>query len=440
MKNWLWTFLFLSLGAQAVTMNQLIEQKFNELFRPGVEGDDWFSEMAYDGHKLRLIKDGPEVLEERVKLIGSAKRSILFSTYIIDVDETSDKFARAMCYMAKKKGIDVRMMVDSYGGGKFYSRYANGLRNCGVGIVEFASTYWGLEHIVKSLHEKLLIIDGEKVYMGGRGVQNSYHHVAPAHKFFHDMDIIIEGPVACWWHLKYLQTYHRTRQSTDQCYDDNCRPRPRELDALLYGKHSYPSCSPVVKGNSRVLPVYGNPILKSGKTDIEDVYIKALENLEIGAEVKLYSPYFVPTKRFGSALIKAKREKQAQISVITNSIESNDEGVGVLVAMIHEIPYLLKEGINVRVYPGPQTLHRKVGIFGGKYAHIGSDNLDNRGQHHQSESVVLTDDQTIIEEIEMEFDKDFDQSSPLTPAYIKKIDKKGSNLSGWLAKVFREYF
>lgn len=438
MKHIFWLLFLVAFSAQAYE-SVMLKHRYDEIFPPGVPGTDWFSKQAYDGHKLRLIPKGADSLQERIKLIQSAGRSILLSTFIYDVDDTANMITANLCLKAKW-GVDVRMIVDSHGGKAFYKKEAENLRRCGVGIQKFAPGEWDLLNVVKSMHEKLLIIDGHTLYMGGRGIQNSYHHVKPAKKFFHDMDVIIQGPIACWWQFKFIDTYEKARRLNEPCRDFNCQPRSASYEQYLYGRKDYPACYPTKYGTSRVIPVYGNPIFDKKKTPIEDMYITALENLEVGATVKLYAPYFVPTPRFSAALIKAKKEKKAKISVITNSIESNDEGVTVLVAMTYSIDDLMKADIDIRLYPGPMTVHRKVGVFSGKYAHIGSDNLDNRGQHQQSESVIFTDDAEIVKQVEAEFDSDYNTTARLTKKEIERIRNKPSWFEKIFAKSYKEFF
>lgn len=438
MKYYFWLLLLLTCKSFAYD-SVMLTHKYEDIFPAGVSGNDWFSKMAHDGHTLKLIKTGAEALETRMRLIQSASRSILLSTYIYDVDDTAEMITGNLCLKAKW-GVDVRIIVDSQGSGKFYKKFADKLRACGVGIQMFAPGVWDLLDVVKTMHEKLLIIDGHTLYMGGRGIQNSYHDTKPAHKFFHDIDIVIKGPMACWWQFKFIDTYEKARRENEPCRTQDCRPRSREFEQRLYGKKDYPACYPTKAGNSRIIPIYGNPIFDKSKTPIEDVYIKALENLDQNATVKLYAPYFVPTKRFGAALIKAKKEKNANIMVLTNSVESNDEGVVVVVAMSYEAEYIMQAGIDIRLYPGPMTLHSKVGIFDSKYGHVGSDNFDNRGQFYQSESVVMTDDEEIVRELESEFDHDFEKSKKLTPAEIIRIRKKPGFFEKIFSKEFRQYF
>jgi cardiolipin synthase A/B len=436
----LWPLIFILFTSTVFAQNRsiMLGQNFEEIFPPGVPGNDWFSPMAHAGHKLKLVKDGQDAFNQRLRLIHSAHRSILLSTFIYDVDSSSTEITNALCYKSRQ-GVDVRILVDSLGSKKFYNQEAEKLRWCGVGVVLFQPGRWDVVKVVKTMHDKLLIVDGRQVYMGGRNIQNSYHDEKPSKKYYHDMDIILEGPVACWWHFKFVEVYDQSMKLNILCRDSKCRQN-RARNEYLYGRTNYPACYPLAAGNSNVIPVYGNPIFDNTKTPLEDMYILALENLEDGDTVKLYSPYLVPTPRFVSALVKARNEKNANIQIITNSIDSNDEGVTVLVAMLYSIDGLKTNGIDIRIYPGPNTMHRKVGVFGSKYGYIGSDNLDSRGQHYQTESVIFTDDHDIVKELEEEFDHDYAKTRPLTPEYIKKIRKAPGFFQYIFARRFRRFF
>jgi len=431
-------FFFCSLPAFSAETSILLSHKYEDLFPAGVPGNDWFSKRAFGGNQIRILRTGQEVLAERLKLIESARQSILLSTYIYDTDQTANQITEALCKRAME-GVDIRMLLDSMGSKKFFKKESERLRRCGIGIMLFAPGKWDLLRVVKTMHEKLLIIDGYTISMGGNGVQNSYHHIEPAHKFFHDMEMVMQGPVACWWHFRFIDTYHKSR----------IQDRPKEamgdttaairLDEHLYGARRYPVCYPFNAGNSRVVPVYGNPFFDGKKTPIEDTYLTALENLEEGATVKLYGPYFVPTKRFVKALLKARSEKHAKISIITNSVESNDEGWAPLVGMVFSVSKLLDAGVDIRLWPGPMTLHRKVGIYNGKWAYVGSDNLDSRAQHFNTETVTFTDDRQIVKELETEFDQDYAKTKPLTKNYFKTILDKRSPFQRWFVKKILKF-
>ena len=434
MRKALWALIFLCcLPTFAAETSILLSHKYEDLFPAGVSGDDWFSKRAFGGHQIKLLKTGHEVLAERLQLIDSARQSILLSTYIYDMDKTANQITEALCRRAME-GIDVRMLLDSMGSKNFFKKESERLRGCGVGIMLFAPGKWDLLRVVKTMHEKLLIIDGYTISMGGNGVQNSYHHVEPAHKFFYDMEMVTKGPVACWWHFRFIDTYNKARILDRPKEAMGESPAAIRLDEHLYGKRRYPSCYPFNAGDSRILPVYGNPFFDGKNTPIEDTYLTALENLDQGGTVKLYGPYFVPTKRFANALLKAVKEKHAKISIITNSVASNDEGWAPLVGMVYSVSKLLDAGIDIRLWPGPMTLHRKVGIYNGKWGYVGSDNLDSRAQHFNTESISFTDDQKIVKELETEFDQDYAKTQPLTKDYFKTILEKRSGLQRWFVK------
>ncbi len=391
-------------------------KSFEYMFPRGIPGKDWFSKGAYDGHQIKVITDGKAVLQERLKVISSATRSILLSTYIFDAaDSSSSAIANALCKKAKQK-VDVRLLLDARGSGDFVKAKGAWLRKCGAGILLFSPGKWDLLKIVKAMHEKLLIVDGATVMAGGNGIQNGYHHVAPAHHYFYDFELKIDGPVACWWHFKFMDNYNKAR------IHDLPKNASIKLDESLYGPRRAPPCYPFRMGKSNVHPVYGNPFFNGkSKTPIQQSYMNALAALPQGARVKLYAPYFVPTEELIAAFIKARKEKNVQISIITNSLETNDEGWPALLGMTKTIGPLLDAGVDVRVWPGKITMHRKAGVYGGKWAYVGSDNLDRRAQYDNTEDVNFSDDPEFIKAIETKFDEDYQKTLPMDHEYLEMI-------------------
>ena len=336
--------------------------------------------------------------------------------------------AKELCKQARK-GIDVRMLIDSFGAKKFYRGYADKLRRCGAGVLLFNPPRWDLGKIAYVMHEKLLIVDGESVMMGGNGIQNSYHHIKPAHKFFHDMEAKIKGPTACWFHNKFIETYKQSILRDSPIMLPGDRPRSRDYEELLYGPFNFIECEYKNFGSSKVMPVYNNPLFSSKSTrPIFDSYIGAFSVSD--EEVMLYSPYFVPHDRFISLLLWA-RNRGVKVTIITNSIRSNDEGVTTLVGMVYKIGKLIKAGVKIRLWSKDTTMHRKGGIFDKKYAFIGSDNLDTRGHNYSAESIAFVEDENFVDMLTDSYEKDLENTFPLTKTYIQKILNSTGKFNKW---------
>lgn len=400
------------------------------------ERSEQFKNSFLDGHSIEVYTDGKKLLKERLKSIYRAKRSIYLSTFIFGTDSSAIKIAKALCYQSKR-GIDVRMMIDSYGAKKFYRRYSERLRSsCGIGVLKFNPPAWGIEKVPYVMHEKLLIIDGETLHMGGNGISNKYHHIQPASKFFHDIDVKIQGSAACWYHNKFIEIYRKSILRDDPGGDfltgrENQR-RSSEFESLLFGPKKFESCGDSKFGETSIFPLYANPLFEK-KRPIFRAYINAFLASQDNSEINIYSPYFVPHDKYIAAMLWA-RAHGMKVTVITNSIKSNDEGVLTLVGMVYRVGQLIKNGVQIRLWQGAKTLHRKSGIYGNQYAFVGSDNQDIRGHRYSSESVVFSNHPDFVARINQEFKEDLKNTIPLTKKYIKKILSKTGRVKKWLIR------
>ena len=381
-----------------------------------------------DGHIVKFFEDPNLLLKRRIKHIRSAKKSIYLATFIYDDDESGITIAKELCEKASQ-GLEVKLLIDSYGGGDFYDGYADRLRSCGAGILKFNPPSWDLADIAYIMHEKLLIVDGEALMMGGNGIQNSYHNIEPAHKFYHDMEAYIKGPAACWFHNKFIEVYKKSILKSQPIMLHGERPRSRRYNEFLYGTYNFSKCSYKNFGSAKIRPAYNNPLFSAEtKRPLFESYYGAFSVAE--KEILLYSPYFVPHDNFIALLLWARR-RGIEVTVITNSIESNDEGSATLIGMVYKVGKLIKAGVNIRLWNKDITMHRKGGIFDQKYAFIGSDNLDVRGHNYSSESIAFIEDKEFVSKISNSYQQDLKHTFPLTKGYIKKILRSSGSFTRW---------
>jgi putative cardiolipin synthase len=214
---------------------------------------------------------------------------------------------------------------------------------------------------------------------------------------------------------------------------------PRKLpfyeQDYLYGAPFEKNCEEVSVGEIRVLPLYHNPQFEK-KKPLFAAYVTALAWAK--KEITIYAPYFVPHDAMVEAMSIAL-QRGIKIRVITNSIESNDEGFHTLVGMLYKIGGLLKLGMEVRLYKGPHTMHRKGSLWDNKLASFGSDNWDARGHFYQSESVIFTDDKQTIERMQLEIKQDIENSWKLDSDYAKRIWGGTNKVKRFIIKRLLKY-
>src|SRR5690606_13768025 len=110
------------------------------------EPSEWFDSRAVGGHSLRMLSTGKMLLESRMRVLESARRSIYISGYAFGDGGKwtleNNAFLRGLCDKGRE-GVDVRLLLDSWGSGKA-RKYANSLRDCGVKVLFFNPYNWGL--------------------------------------------------------------------------------------------------------------------------------------------------------------------------------------------------------------------------------------------------------------------------------------------------------
>jgi putative cardiolipin synthase len=91
------------------------------------------------------------------------------------------------------------------------------------------------------------------------------------------------------------------------------------------------------------------------------------------------------------------------VLVLTNSLRSTD-GLLPQAAYLKYRRGLLRAGIDLREYKGPDTLHAKSIIVDGRVAMIGSYNIDPRSQYLNTEVMCVAADEEIARELRLSID------------------------------------
>lgn len=397
----------------------------------------WFDRGAYDGHRIKLFNSGQEFYDDRMAALDQARSTVYVATFIWEDDHTGRSFAYKLCHLARR-GLEVRILLDWKGARIPTDSYANALRNCGAFIIYFNPPAWDLAGLPKVLHEKLLIIDGEIVYTGGSNFGDNYTDWSATSKIWYDRDARVDGPIACWYHRRFVESY---RQSVSAILSMNMDPftgetRSQEWTEHFYGRRNLRGCTPVSKGTARAMPLHYNPVFWPDRP-IKETYKKAFRSAH--ELVRIYSPYFVPGKEMVDAMLAA-RARGVRIQVLSNSRRSVDEQPMVAAGVYFAARSLIDAGVEVRLWNGPSMMHRKGQIFDGKVASLGTDNFDRHSLEHASENMVFTDDENTVAELTTGFDADFATAHPLTRETVRtEVIAQFSGFERWLANLLLDY-
>jgi len=331
------------------------------------------------GNNVRLLVDGPATYDLMLDLIATAERWIHLENYIIRDDRTGWRFAEALAARARA-GLPVRVLYDrlgSVGTGRKYWRF---LRAAGVEVRGFNAPQ--LLRIFANLsrdHRKLLVTDGRRAVIGGQCIGDEWAG-DPARGIpqWRDTGVEIAGPAAAALDNTFHVTWARSGPplAQDEAASD---PEP---------------C-----GDARVRVVGGEP----GR---ERAY-RALEYVTAGAIDRLWitDAYLVPPPRLFQALIDAARDG-ADIRLLVPSTSDVP-----LVRNLTRIGYrrLLRAGVRIFEWDGPM-LHAKTLVSDGRWARVGTSNLNASSLLGNYELDVLIEDEAFARAMEAQFRYDMGSS------------------------------
>jgi len=160
-------------------------------------------------HFVAILNNGTEALLARVALIRSARRAIVFQTYIWGEDELSAVIFREMLGAARR-GVDVRIVIDQVGvKGKGVRQAMAAVAHPNLKIRIYNPTFnelrtsprellrailFKFREFDRRMHNKVLVIDEEMAITGGRNIENEYFDMDP-HYTYKDRDVLVIGRV-----------------------------------------------------------------------------------------------------------------------------------------------------------------------------------------------------------------------------------------------------
>ena len=113
--------------------------------------------------------------------------------------------------------------------------------------------------------------------------------------------------------------------------------------------------------------------------------------------IVIETPYLVPSKEL-IELLEKKLSEGVYVLIVTNSLRSID-GVLPHAGYIKYRRRLIRAGIDMREYKGPDALHAKSVVVDGRVALVGSYNVDPRSANLNTEVMCVADDEEMAREL-----------------------------------------
>ena len=357
--------------------------------------------------QVALIASDTSAVEMRVALVIEAEQEILVSTFIVG-HEPFSLTALALLRERARQGIDVRLLVDAQWNKMPESVEAH-LIDEGVKIKLFhplslCHPLW----ITKRLHDKLMIVDGEKLILGGRNIEGPYFGFGQqlSRRNYVDLDLEVVGESAGRSRDYFLEVWNsrHTRISNAKGSVTERLAASRELDThadwlvgrgeerLSIGKRE----SEVQRSEVGEVRFLHDP--PNGKGTGPGVATELLELLEAAREsVVIESPYLIPTRKLRRALAAAV-ERGVKVRILTNSLTTTDN-LWAQAGYVGVRRKLARLGVELWEYQGPESIHTKAGILDGRTVIVGSFNLDPRSASLNTEVAVVFESVSVAKEV-----------------------------------------
>lgn len=327
-----------------------------------------------EGNAVRLLENGTQYFPALLEAIESAVNEVHLETYIFANDATAQAVVDALI-RAHRRGVVVRVMVDGFGARDFPDELGKDLYAAGCEVMvyrmEVAKQRYRRNRL-RRLHRKLTVVDGRIAFVGGLNIIDDSTDTDPGFPRY-DYAVAVEGPVVADIHYAVRHLWRLVRWAY-------LGRRPGMPPALRF---DCPPCGQIsagflVRDNLR------------HRRDIEDAYMDAMGVAE--NEILIACAYFLPGKRFRTALITA-----AQRGVnVTILLQSRGDHAIMRNAERHFYQELLPAGIHIfEYYAG--LLHAKVGVADRRWATVGSSNIDPFSLLLSREANVVIDDDGFAE-------------------------------------------
>ncbi|MBI3526884.1 MAG: cardiolipin synthase ClsB [Betaproteobacteria bacterium] len=329
-----------------------------------------------DGNSLDLLSNGEQYFPALEREIDAAASEIYLETYIFEADATGDRIAQALI-RAALRGVAVCLLVDGFGSRLFAQNLQPRLLEAGVQSLVFrpeSSLFKFRRTRLRRLHRKLVVIDGKVGFCGGINVIDDVHAGGPVHPRF-DYAVRVQGPLLADMHAAVRAVWMRAAWTNmRRRWAPPIGPRP---DAPPAGDRR---AAFLARDNFR------------HRHDIERAYLAAIRSAKF--EVVIANAYFLPGKRFRRALLAATHRGVRVVLLLQGRVEY------LLVhyatrALYHQ---LLDAGVEIHEYQR-SFLHAKVAVIDGRWATVGSSNIDPVSLLLAREANVVVENQAFASDL-----------------------------------------
>ena len=378
------------------------------------------------------IFDGTDSLALRLLMAERAERTIDAQYFLIHNDLVGNVFVNALL-RAANRGVRVRFLIDDMNSGGYDAGFAalDSHENFALRVFNpfahrkaRALDVTRVSKISRRMHNKSFTVDNQITLIGGRNIADEYFDARSDEKFG-DLDVLAIGSIvpkvsamfdSYWNHpaalpMPALAKVPENAAEALATLNDKVEKSLEEVEASIYADAVRSSILNYVQTDASAFIwakydlVFDSPDKSNPDADVAEgsITVQMRESIgEIQEELFVLTPYFVLRKDEVEGFRKL-RERNVEVTVLTNSLSSNNHTVSHSGYAPIRKP-LLKMGVNLyelranASIPGDQrvdpdstksTLHAKAFAVDRKRVFIGSFNWNQRSVNLDTELGVI---------------------------------------------------
>ncbi|MBQ6110767.1 MAG: cardiolipin synthase [Synergistaceae bacterium] len=283
-------------------------------------------------NNIRLLLSGHETFSAIKNALSHAERFINLEYFSFHDDETGNAIKNILMERSRK-GVTVRMILDSAGSWRLSKRFKRELKDSGINLQMF------MPFTIHRDHRKIITVDGITGFLGGFNIGDVYL------KQWRDTHLKIKGDAVHELERIFFSMWNKGHHDSElfrPCIDGSCDDVPVRIIAGGTGKEF---------------------------RAVADEYVRIINSAK--KRIWITTPYFVPDKKFLNALHMAALNG-VDVRIIIPSWSNHP-----LVSWASQsyIDSLLRHGIKIFIYRD-RFIHAKTLIADSHVASVGTANLD----------------------------------------------------------------
>ncbi len=351
-----------------------------------------------DGNAASILLNGDEIFPAQLAAIAAARRTIDYAQYYWEGGDVSTRMASALAERCRA-GIGVNVLLDGFGSLLMPPEDLARMRDAGCHVEFFRPLSRLFGHPNNRNHRRVLVVDGRMGFIGGAGISDRWRGDGRTEGHWRDTDLRVEGPVVRYLQASFAESW-------------------LEATGIVLGGAPYFPAPLPPRGAVAAQVVSSSP----ARGDFAMYTTMLLLMASARHSILITNPYFVPDARMADVVLAARRRGCRVTVLVPGPLDH------ALVRQASRAGYgrLLEAGVEIYEYTAAM-LHAKTMVVDGRWAMVGSANLDNRSLALNRELDVVTYSPEVAQSLARVFAEDL--------RHARRVD-----LRGWRHRSLWERF